>query len=226
MGQTLMGTLTDRDNPTIELRANPVPAANASYTPNTFMPANFVEQPAYFMVEPKPQECVNIEWAICREQINDSTFVMAMPKSGDDVNVENLPGAFLATVKQGYWLDMSSYNPASTIRVNYGYAMAGVVKAIGGDQYLLAGISPDDSAHSPVSNKWELYIISATETMAPFELGDVNHDGKVTIADVSALINYLLSDTSLAPVEADVNVDGKITIADVSDLINILLRSE
>ncbi len=226
MGQTLMGVLTDRDNPTIELRANPVPAATASYTPNTFMPANFVEQPEYFMVEPKPQEYVNIEWAICREQLNDSTFVMAMPKSGDDANVENLSGAFLATIKKGYWEDTPTFNPASSIRVNYGYAMTGVVRAVGGNQYLLAGLSPDDPAHSPVSDKWELYIISATETMAPFELGDVNHDGKVNIADVSALINYLLTDGSLAPVEADVNIDGKVNIADVSVLINLLLKGE
>ena len=56
-----------------------------------------------------------------------------------------------------------------------------------------------------------------------FPLGDVNHDHQVTIADVSALIDYLLDDPSLAPVEADMNVSGEVTIADVSALIDFLL---
>ena len=43
---------------------------------------------------------------------------------------------------------------------------------------------------------------------------------------MSALINYLLTDGSLAPVEADVNIDGKVNIADVSVLINLLLKGE
>ena len=55
--------------------------------------------------------------------------------------------------------------------------------------------------------------------------GDVNNDGEVTIGDVSALIDILLSseiDSSLLP-RADVNHDGEITIGDVSALIDILL---
>ena len=60
-----------------------------------------------------------------------------------------------------------------------------------------------------------------------FELGDVNHDGKLSIADVTALINYLLSGSTDSACEicADVNSDGKISIADVTELINILLSS-
>jgi hypothetical protein len=88
LGQTVIGTLTNRDNPTIELRVNPIPTVEASYVPNTFLPANFVEQTDYFMVEPKAQEFVNIQWAICREQVNDSTFVMVVPKCDGDVIVK------------------------------------------------------------------------------------------------------------------------------------------
>lgn len=225
LGQTLIGKLVDRANPTIELRANPVPATSVTpYTPNTFLPANFVEQAEYFMVEPKPQEYVNVKWAVCREQLNDSTFIFAIPKSDGENNSENLSGAFKATVKQGYWEDMSSYDPEKSIRVNYQYnGLTGIVKAIGADTQLLASFSPDDAEHSPVSDKWELYLISATEAVAPLMLGDVNNDGKISIADVTALINYLLTDVSLAPAQADVNVDGKINIGDVTALINILL---
>ena len=219
LGQTVIGILTDRVNPTIELRANPIATTAAPYTPNTFLPANFVEQTEYFMVQPKPQEFVNVVGAICREQINDSTFVMVMPKSDGDINSENLPGAFLATVKQGYWED----NAGSPIRVNYGYEMAGIVRAIDGGVQLSAG--PDPADHSPVSDKWELYVISVNETMAAGLLGDVNDDGVVNIADVTSLIDYLLGGDpqSINLINADVSQDGAINIGDVTALIDMLL---
>jgi hypothetical protein len=219
LGQTVVGVLTDRVNPTIELRANPIATTAAPYTPNTFLPANFVEQAEYFMVQPKAQEYVNVGLAMCREQINDSTFVMVMPKSDGDVNSENLPGAFLATIKQGYWEDTRN-----TIRVNNGYELTGIVRAIDGVQQMM-GIVPDDSDHSPVSNLWELYMISATETYSAVVLGDVNEDGVVNIADVTCLIDYLLSGESdpFNILNADVDGTGVINIADVTTLIDILL---
>ncbi len=225
LGQTIIGKLTDRNNPTIELRANPIQAGAAPYAPNTFMPANFVEQTDYFMVEPKAQEYANVKLAICREQLNDSTFVMVMPKSQDDINSENLPGAFLATVKQGYWEDLSTFNPESTIRVNYGYEMTGIVRTLDGSGQMLAGVNPDDSGHSPVSDKWELYIISITEDMAPVLLGDANDDGLVNIADVTTLIDYLLGREPATFNEVNANVNGGgIDISDVTTLIDILLQ--
>ena len=225
LGQTVIGTLTDRDNPTIELRANPIPATAAAYTPNTFMPANFVEQADYFMVEPKPQEYAVIEDAVCRERLNDSTFVMVIPRSEGDINSENLSGAFKATVKQGYWEEMSTFDPQSSIKLNYGYRMTGIVRAITGQQ--LAQVNPDDAGHSPVSGKWELYIVSATETMAPPALlGDVNGDNEFNISDVILFINYLLNDEAQGFViaNADYNGDKAINITDVIDMINSLLN--
>ena len=59
-----------------------------------------------------------------------------------------------------------------------------------------------------------------------WEIGDVNHDHKVTIADVTALIDYLLADPSSAPAEADVNGVGGVSIADVTALIDKLLSGE
>lgn len=52
--------------------------------------------------------------------------------------------------------------------------------------------------------------------------GDVNGDGRVTIGDVTALINLLLTDAAYDPI-ADITGDGKVTIADVTALINRLL---
>ncbi|MBR5726833.1 MAG: C10 family peptidase [Muribaculaceae bacterium] len=60
-----------------------------------------------------------------------------------------------------------------------------------------------------------------------FVAGDVNHDTYITIDDVTALINYLLTDdaSSICLVCADVNGDTFVTIDDVTALINILLTS-
>ncbi len=57
-------------------------------------------------------------------------------------------------------------------------------------------------------------------------LGDVDGDGYINIADVTALIRYLLSHnaTGIELDNADVNGDGVINIADVTTLINRLLK--
>lgn len=55
-------------------------------------------------------------------------------------------------------------------------------------------------------------------------VGDVNGDGEVSIADVTALIDYLLSPNSTLDEDvADVNHDGEVTIGDVTALIDLLL---
>ena len=56
-------------------------------------------------------------------------------------------------------------------------------------------------------------------------IGDVNGDGELSIADVTSLIDILLSNGSSSSV-ADVNNDGEVSIGDVTALINILLRKQ
>ena len=57
------------------------------------------------------------------------------------------------------------------------------------------------------------------------ERGDANGDGEVTIADVSAIIDYLLSGdaSSIDEDAADCDLNGSVEIADVSALIDYLL---
>ena len=57
------------------------------------------------------------------------------------------------------------------------------------------------------------------------QAGDVNGDGQVTIADVTELIDSLLSGLEVPTHVADVNGDGQVTIADVTELIDMLLGS-
>ena len=60
-----------------------------------------------------------------------------------------------------------------------------------------------------------------------FQIGDVNKDNAVNIADVTALIDYLLGgDPSSINVDAaDVNGDDAVNIADVTALIDLLLSN-
>ena len=53
--------------------------------------------------------------------------------------------------------------------------------------------------------------------------GDVNGDGEINIADVNAVIDYILSGTTSQ--SADVNGDGEVNIADVNALLDIILAS-
>jgi len=56
-------------------------------------------------------------------------------------------------------------------------------------------------------------------------VGDINLDGEVTIGDVTALIDILLSSAIDGSVveRADLNHDGEVSIGDVTALIDLLL---
>ncbi|MBQ8214648.1 MAG: dockerin type I repeat-containing protein [Clostridia bacterium] len=59
------------------------------------------------------------------------------------------------------------------------------------------------------------------EKCAP-ELGDVDADGKISISDITCLLNYL-ADTTQTPIgDPDINRDSVVTISDVTELLNIL----
>ena len=72
--------------------------------------------------------------------------------------------------------------------------------------------------------RWSNYfgsIVEMTDSNSDIP-GDINGDGNMTIADVTSLIDLLLSGGEL-PDGADVNGDGVVTIKDVTDLIDMLL---
>ena len=80
--------------------------------------------------------------------------------------------------------------------------------------HLVAANNKNWIARHYVSNGWEEIVASAT--------GDVNGDGNVNIADVTELIDILLSGTT-PPMAADVDGNGQVNIADVTALIDLLL---
>jgi agmatine/peptidylarginine deiminase len=84
----------------------------------------------------------------------------------------------------------------------------------------------DESGHryqQPVFGELDPHHFTVSLSIS-YELGDVNHDGAVNIADVTHLIDYLLgSDPDIYLDCADVKSDGAINIADVTALIDLLL---
>ena len=81
-----------------------------------------------------------------------------------------------------------------------------------------------DGTESEWSNVEEVTLFENGHGYVP---GDVNHDGKLSIVDVTELINMLLGGSSDGcPVCADVNGDFKVSIVDVTELINLLLTNK
>ena len=78
----------------------------------------------------------------------------------------------------------------------------------------------------------EVFIISVIPSTGDTEWasGDVNHDGKVDVTDVTLLISYLLDGTNstiyLSEANVDGDTDGNINITDATMLISRVLNSQ
>ena len=79
-----------------------------------------------------------------------------------------------------------------------------------------------DGTESDWSNIEEVTLF---ENGHAYMLGDVNHDDKLSIKDVSDLISFLMDGGSICEICADVNQDGVVTIKDVTELISLVLSS-
>lgn len=117
--------------------------------------------------------------------------------------------------------------PANTYIDENGYE-----RPLPGATYMVEGLTPGTTYQFYVivkQNTGTSYQSVVREVTLPadghgYDLGDVNHDHKVAIDDVTFLIDYLLgSDNDICPICANVNGDNGITIADVTALIDILL---
>ena len=69
-------------------------------------------------------------------------------------------------------------------------------------------------------------LLPGEETTTPIK-GDVNNDGEISVADVTALVNLILDEeqpTGDMLFRADVNDDNEVGVADVTMLVNIILN--
>ena len=63
---------------------------------------------------------------------------------------------------------------------------------------------------------WKIYFAAATN------IGDINGDSRVSVADLTALLNLIAEQEDYSP-KADVNRDGRITRTDVTALVNTII---
>ena len=114
--------------------------------------------------------------------------------------------------------DASSYLSAQLYQV-------GPLRVTVEERTLVAGVKKE----TLVANDWTVLDNFRLLYLGPaYTLGDINRDGSITIADVTALVNIILGKDSTEPHAydhraADVNQDSSITIADVTALVNLIL---
>ena len=92
-------------------------------------------------------------------------------------------------------------------------------------RYLIMVEAKHGSTEGTVGNYVNCYKLIDVVTEPPVVaiLGDVNGDGVVTSADVTALYNFMLNNDATAIVNGDQNGDGNITSSDVTAVYNIIL---
>lgn len=154
---TVTGVLKNKLNPEIdvdEIVANSEDAA--TYEPNLYTIASFVEGNTYFVMPPKPQEYVNIHWAVYKKS-EDGSHVFYMPKSEGNVNTEKLHGAVKAC--------LDKYEGAA-FEDNKVYELTAIVKALKprvseSDATLLATENVDVQ-DSELSQYYEIYPLTSS----------------------------------------------------------------
>ena len=95
------------------------------------------------------------------------------------------------------------------------------LQAEGTFQYKVKTVYSDGS-ESAWSNVEEVTLHAGSHG---FEVGDVNHDGKVNITDVTLMITAVTSNQGgICPICSDFNGDGNYNISDVIDIINFIVN--
>ena len=113
--------------------------------------------------------------------------------------------------KNGAVVDSVTYTPTSVSRTNYVNLSINVPRGLSGAKLRFASWKADVNSNGAVR---EIVITSMLRA-------DVNRDGEVSVADVNAVIDAIMS-TSLddeTRSRADVNADGEISLADINSVI-------
>ena len=200
IGQTIVGRLIDNVNPVMELVAAPIPNQQVNFTPNTYIAANYdpTHNNEYFFVRPKAQEYNTIKYAVYR----DGKFVMTNRTGENEWDIP-LEGDVYMTGEQLYFVgetELEEFLEENGI-------------------YNLQVICHDGG------RKKQIIVVDATKLgiFTPAMPGDVNGDGMVTSADVTALYSFILAGDTSDIVNGDQNGDGNITSADITMVYAIML---
>ena len=125
----------------------------------------------------------------------------------------------LTTVSRADVPDDSTYRFITGITDKH-FTVTGL-QAEGTFQYKVKTVYSDGS-ESAWSNVEEVILHAGSHG---FEVGDVNHDGKVNITDVTMMITAVTSNQGgICPICSDFNGDGNYNISDVIDIINFIVN--
>ena len=144
------------------------------------------------------------------------------------LNNENFTTIISAVAEIGYWPQGSgyvAYGPATWEAGDYDeifYLGLGVSQGFTGGKLnvngLLVGDDPRGGGVGP-----GIRFNRSIEVVAVWPTGDINGDGSVNIADVTALIGQVLR--GIQTEDGDLNGDGTVNIADVTALITLVLKT-
>lgn len=117
--------------------------------------------------------------------------------------------------EQGIAVDSVTYTPVTVSRNNYVNLVLTVPHGVHKARLRFASWKADVRSNGAVRQ-----IVMTSELRA-----DVNRDGEVTVADVNAVIDVIVSGSGdqLAIERADVNGDGEVTVADINQVIDAVI---
>lgn len=143
------------------------------------------------------------------DRMSDNHYVIANPKANGDIRVVavSFPTAdFIG-------------NSGAIINID----MAAIESFTGTTQFTVKNVTMTTAdAQTEISVPDFVVVVTAVKG-SDYVYGDVNCDGVVTSADITALYNYLLSGDETFIATSDVNGDGSITSTDVTVIYNILM---
>ena len=160
-----------------------------------------------------PLEAAEYQWAFG----GDPYHIKVFNRSTGLDEVLTLEGSNVVMRPGEYTWDILKNNDGFVLRIlDTDYSCINQIGGSGGElQIWTDSNSPKDNGST--------FRVEACD--AEFLVGDANLDGKVGIADVTAVVNYILQKpvSMFCKEAADANGDGVITIADVTSIVNIIL---
>ena len=151
------------------------------------------------------------------------TFTSSLPLQMVQIDVRN-------TVLNK--LNYLEFGKNTGFEANQEYTLNFDLNAMGGlDNLLTYPLSLHTIKFTPVKSNFGDHVIQLKSLKAHYPIttakpGDVNGDGNLTAADVTALYDFLLNNETTHLVNGDQNGDGNITAADVTRVYDILLGAQ
>lgn len=129
-------------------------------------------------------------------------------------------GANVAQIKAHSFDGCSNIKTLRVLCATPPYAYSGVFNDL--DKWTCTLYVPKGTVNTyQNANEWKTFFFISDSETEPSD-GDVNGDGEVSIADVTALVTLVMSGSSND--NSDINGDGETSIADVTTLVNMVME--